>query len=146
MSFSTLHRTSLSGKVSHLHPSCNKNSARQQKENPTKCFLSQLSFKVFVLLYICFWFPECSPGLTYNFYMTPDSHEIFLAGWLESSPSVFSCASLLGFSLAFLNLVYLLTLVSPWFSDAACSLSGWGKVLQGTERPRVWKREKEPSE
>ena len=38
-------------------------------------------FKVLpVVLYFCFWFPDCSSGLTYNFSMTLDSHEIFPTG------------------------------------------------------------------
>ena len=60
----------------------------------------ELSFKVlFVVLYICFWFPECFPGLTYNFSTTPDSHEIFPTR--DFSKLCFTLA----FSLVFLNLV-----------------------------------------
>ena len=101
LSFSTLHWTSLSGKVSDLHPSYDKISARQQERTLYGASFLQrleLSFKVlFVVLYICFWFPECSPGLTYNFSTTLDSHEIFPTRGFSKL-----CFTL-AFSLVFLN-------------------------------------------
>ena len=66
------------------------------------------SFKVlFVVLYFCFWFPDCSPGLTYNFSMTLDSHEIFPTGDLTKLRFT------LAFSLVFLSLVAQMVKNSP---------------------------------
>ena len=66
------------------------------------------SFKVlFVVLYFCFWFPDCSPGLTYNFSMTLDSHEIFPTG--DFTKLRFTLA----FSLVFLSLMAQMVKNSP---------------------------------